>query len=151
AAATNAARDLQNAPANDMTPTRLAARARELAAEFDLSCEVLGREQILYAGMGAFSAVARGSEEQPQLITLRYEPEGATGPLLGFVGKAVTFDSGGISIKPGLGMAGMKFDMSGGAAVLEATAAIARLGLPVRVVAVVGATENLPSGRAMKP
>ena len=151
AEATNATRDLQNAPANEMTPTRLAERARALADEHGLACEVLGREQILYAGMGAFSGVARGSEEEPQLITLRYEPEGARGPVLGLVGKAVTFDSGGISIKPGTGMSGMKFDMSGGAAVLEAIGAIARLRVPVRVIAVVGATENLPSGRAMKP
>jgi leucyl aminopeptidase len=101
--------------------------------------------------MGAFSGVARGSHEEPRLIVLRYEPEGATGPRLGFVGKAVTFDSGGISIKPGAKMAEMKFDMSGGAAVLEATGAIARLGLPVRLVSVIGATENLPSGHALKP
>jgi leucyl aminopeptidase len=151
AEAANAARDLQNAPGNELTPTRLAARARELAEELGLRCEVLGREQIRYAGMGAFAAVAQGSAEEPQLITLRYAPEDAVGPVLGLVGKAVTFDSGGISIKPGLGMSGMKFDMSGGAAVLEATAAIARLGLPVGVVAVIGATENLPSGTALKP
>jgi leucyl aminopeptidase len=149
--ATNAARDLQNTPANEMTPTRLAQRARELADELGLSCEVLGREQIQYAGMGAFSAVARGTEEEPQLITLRHEPEGASGPVLGLVGKAVTFDAGGISIKPGMGMSAMKFDMSGGAAVLEAMGAIARLALPIRVIAVIGATENLPSGAAMKP
>jgi leucyl aminopeptidase len=151
AEAANAARDLQNAPSNELTPTRLAARARAIADELGLSCEVLGREQIRYAGMGAFAAVAQGSEEEPQLITLRYAPAEATGPTLGLVGKAVTFDSGGISIKPGLGMSGMKFDMSGGAAVLEATAAIARLKLPVQVIAVIGATENLPSGVAMKP
>jgi leucyl aminopeptidase len=101
--------------------------------------------------MGAFAGVARGSDEEPQLITLRYEPAGAQGPVLGLVGKAVTFDSGGISLKPGAKMSEMKFDMSGGAAVLEATGAIARLGLPVRVVTVVGATENLPSGHALKP
>jgi leucyl aminopeptidase len=151
AEAQNAARDLANAPANELTPSRLAARARELAAELGLDCEVLGREQIRYAGMGAFAAVAQGSEEEPQLITLRYSGENATGPTLGFVGKAVTFDSGGISIKPGSKMSTMKSDMSGGAAVLEATAAIARLGLPVNVVAVIGATENLPSGNAFKP
>jgi leucyl aminopeptidase len=149
--AANAARDLQNAPANEMTPERLAARAREIAAEYGLSCEVLGREQIRYAGMGAFAAVAQGSDQEPQLITLRYAPEHTNGPMLGFVGKAVTFDSGGISIKPALGMSGMKYDMSGGAAVLEATAAIARLGLPVQLISVIGATENLPSGGAMKP
>ena len=101
--------------------------------------------------MGAFAAVARGSHAEPQLITIRYEPPGVAGPLLGLVGKGVTFDSGGISIKPSLKMSEMKFDMSGAAAVLEATGAIARLGLPVRVVTVIGATENLPSGHAVKP
>jgi leucyl aminopeptidase len=101
--------------------------------------------------MGAFAGVARGSDEEPRLITIRYDAPDASGPVLGYVGKGVTFDSGGISIKPGLGMSGMKFDMSGGAAVLEATAAIARLKLPVTVIAVIGATENLPSSRAMKP
>jgi leucyl aminopeptidase len=151
AAAVNAARDLQNAPANVLTPTALAHRARELAEELGLQVDVLGREQIEAAGMGAFAGVARGSHEDPALITLRYEPDGAQGPVLGFVGKSVTFDSGGISIKPAAKMHEMKFDMSGGAAVLEATGAIARLGLPVRVIAVVGATENLPSGHAMKP
>src|ERR1039457_6121920 len=104
--------------------------------------------------MGAFACVAQGSEQEPALIVLRYESpdaRGVGGPLIGFVGKAVTFDSGGISLKPGAKMAEMKFDMSGGAAVLEAVAAIARLQLPVKLVAVVGATENLPSGRAIKP
>ena len=149
--AANAARDLQNAPANELTPTKLAGRARQLADELGLSCEVLGREQIRYSGMGAFAAVAQGSHEEPQLITLRYAGPNAKGPTIGLVGKAVTFDSGGISIKPGLGMSGMKFDMSGGAAVLEATAAIARMRLPISVIAVIGATENLPSGHAMKP
>ena len=152
AEAANAARDLQNAPANDLTPTRLAERAEALAAELpDLTAEVLDRAGIEAAGMGAFAGVARGTAEEPRLITLRYEPAGAEGPVLGLVGKAVTFDSGGISIKPGARMAEMKFDMSGGAAVLEATGAIARLGLPIRLVAVVGATENLPSGTALKP
>jgi leucyl aminopeptidase len=113
--------------------------------------EVWGREEIVAAGMGAFAGVAQGSDEPPALITLRYEPENATGPVLGLVGKAVTFDSGGISIKPGRGMSDMKFDMSGGAAVVGAMRAIARLALPVRVVGVVGATENLPSGHAVKP
>jgi len=152
ATAANAARDLQNAPANHLTPTRLAERARELAAELDgLTVETMGRAEIEAAGMGAFAGVARGSHEEPQLITLRYEPAGAEGPVLGLVGKAVTFDSGGISLKPGAKMSEMKFDMSGGAVVLEATGAIARLGLPVRVVTVIGATENLPSGHALKP
>ncbi len=155
AEAANSARDLQNRSANDLTPTALAEYAVELAGEIEaLSVEVEGRAGIAARGMGAFAAVALGSEQEPALITLRYEPpDGAAtdGPVLGFVGKAVTFDSGGISLKPGAKMAEMKFDMSGGAAVLEAVAAIARLGLPVKLVAVVGATENLPSGRSVKP
>jgi leucyl aminopeptidase len=148
AEAANAARDLQNAPGNEMTPTALADRARSLPG---LQVEVWGRAEIEAAGMGALAGVARGSHEDPKLITMRYEPEDVAGPVLGFVGKGVTFDSGGISIKPGNKMSEMKFDMSGGAAVIEATGAIARLGLPVRVVSVVGATENLPSGHALKP
>ena len=152
ATAANAARDLQNAPANDVTPTRLAERAAELAEELEgLTAEAVGRDAIVAAGMGAFAGVAQGTHEEPQLITLRYDPPGAEGPVLGLVGKAVTFDSGGISLKPGTKMSEMKFDMSGGAAVLEATGAIARLGLPVRVVTVIGATENLPSGHSVKP
>jgi leucyl aminopeptidase len=152
AEAVNAARDLQNRPANDLTPTALAAHAGALAREIDgLTVEVEGREGIVGRGMGAFAAVAQGSEQEPALITLRYEGAGASGPVLGFVGKAVTFDSGGISLKPGAKMAEMKFDMSGGAAVIEAVAAIARLALPVKLVGVVGATENLPSGRSVKP
>jgi leucyl aminopeptidase len=148
----NLTRDLQNRPANDLTPTALAERAREIADRHDtLTLEVMGRKEIEAAGMGAFAGVAQGTYEEPQLITLRYEGPGAEGPTLGYVGKAVTFDSGGISLKPGNKMSDMKFDMSGGAAVLGATAAIARLGLPVRLVAVIGATENLPSGRSMKP
>ena len=148
AEAANAARDLQNAPANEMTPSALAERARALPG---LEVEVWGRAEIEAAGMGAFAAVAQGTHEEPQLITLRYEPPDVAGPLLGLVGKGVTFDSGGISIKPGQKMSEMKFDMSGAAAVLEATGAIARLGLPARVVTVIGATENLPSGHAVKP
>jgi len=162
AAAVNAARDLQNRPGNDLTPTALADYARALGEEIEgLQVEVQGRAGIEGLGMGAFAAVARGSEQEPALIVLKYEGGGGaeggadrippTRPLLGFVGKAVTFDSGGISLKPGAKMAEMKFDMSGGAAVLEAVAAIARLRLPVKLIAVVGATENLPDGRAIKP
>ena len=154
AEAANAARDLQNRPANDLTPTVLAAHATALAAEVEaLSVEVEGREEIRGRGMGAFAAVAQGSEQEPALITLRYEPPAgqARGPLLGFVGKAVTFDSGGISLKTAAKMHEMKFDMAGGAAVIEAIAALAELDAPVRVVGVVGATENLPSGTAVKP
>ena len=150
--AVSEARDLQNRPANDLTPTALAEHARKLGEEIQhLSVEVEGRDGLLARKMGAFAAVAQGSDQEPALITMRYEPPGASGPLLGFVGKAVTFDSGGISLKPGAKMAEMKFDMSGGAAVISALAAIARIGLPVRIVAVVGATENLPSGRSVKP
>ncbi|HYM56120.1 MAG TPA: leucyl aminopeptidase [Solirubrobacteraceae bacterium] len=150
--AVNRARDLQNRPGNDLTPAALGDYAMALGEEIGgLSVEVEGREGIAGRGMGAFAAVAQGSDQEPALITIRYQGPGATGPTLGFVGKAVTFDSGGISLKPGAKMAEMKFDMSGGAAVLEAVAAIARLQLPVKLVAVVGATENLPSGRSVKP
>ncbi|WP_205699218.1 leucyl aminopeptidase [Conexibacter sp. SYSU D00693] len=149
AEAVNACRRLQESPANEATPEALAARARELHPA--VRVEVEGRDGIEARGMGAFAAVAQGTRREPQLITLRYEPDGATGPVLGLVGKAVTFDTGGISLKPGAKMAEMKFDMSGGAAVLEAIGAIARLGLPVRVVGVVGATENMPGGQAMRP
>jgi leucyl aminopeptidase len=152
AEAVNAARDLQNRPGNDLTPTALGGYAEALAREIDgLSVEVEGREEIVGRGMGAFAAVAQGSHQEPALITMRYESPDANGPVLGFVGKAVTFDSGGISLKPGAKMAEMKFDMSGGAAVIEAVAAIARLRLPAKLVAGVGATENLPSGHAVKP
>ena len=157
AQATNEARDLQNRPANDLTPSALAEHARKLGEELEhLSVEVEGRAGIVGRSMGAFAAVAQGSEQEPALITLRYEPPNLTGPraghpILGLVGKAVTFDSGGISLKPGPKMSEMKFDMSGGAAVISAIAAIARIGLPVRIVGVVGATENLPSGRSVKP
>jgi leucyl aminopeptidase len=155
AEAVNKARDLQNRPGNDLTPTALAEYALALGEEIDsLQVEVEGRSGIEGLGMGAFASVAQGSEQEPALIVLKYEgpPNQQTrGPLLGFVGKAVTFDSGGISLKPGAKMAEMKFDMSGGAAVVEAVAAIARLQLPVKLVAVVGATENLPSGGAIKP
>ncbi|HEV7750262.1 MAG TPA: leucyl aminopeptidase [Baekduia sp.] len=150
--AVNRARDLQNAPPNLMTPTALGLRAQEIAAGYDaLTCEVTGREGIEALGMGAFAAVAQGTDEEPALIVLRYGPADAHGPVLGLVGKAVTFDAGGISIKPAGSMADMKYDMTGGAAVLEAVGAIAALELPVRIVAVVGATENLLGPRAMKP
>ncbi len=135
-----------------MTPTHLARRAQDLAGELEgLQCAVEGREQIVARGMGCFAAVAQGSYQEPALITLRYSGPNAAGPTLGLVGKAVTFDTGGISIKPSAAMSEMKFDMSGGAAVLEAAGAIARLRLPVNLIAVIGATENMPSGRSVKP
>ncbi len=146
--AVNVARDLQNAPANELTPSALADRARTLDG---VTVEVLDRRGIEAAGMGAFAGVARGSDEEPRLITISYDAPDVAGPKLGFVGKAVTFDAGGISLKPAAKMSEMKFDMSGGAAVLAATGAIAALGLPVHLVSVIGATENLPSGHALKP
>jgi leucyl aminopeptidase len=151
ARAANRARDLQNQPSNVATPSYLADRAAGIAAEHGLEFDIRDREWIEGKGMGAFAAVARGSEEEPRLIELRYEGAGASGPTLGFVGKAVTFDTGGISLKPSAKMEEMKFDMSGGAAVLEATAAIAELGLPVNLITVIPSTENMPSGRATKP
>jgi leucyl aminopeptidase len=152
ATAANAARDLQNLPANVATPSFLAERATEIADQYDaLEVEVFDREAIVSRGMGAFASVAQGTHEEPHLIVLRYRPTGATGPHLGFVGKAVTFDTGGISIKPSAKMQEMKFDMSGGAAVIESMAGIAELGLPVTVTAVVPSTENMPSGHAVKP
>jgi leucyl aminopeptidase len=152
--AQNRARDLQNTPPNDMTPAALSERARALAGEVEhVQAEVHGPEFLAERGMGAFLAVARGSSMPPALVVLRYEHPDAdpARPVLGLVGKAVTFDSGGLSLKPATSMPDMKFDMSGGAAVIEAVGAIARLGLPLRVVAVVGATENMPSGSAMRP
>src|SRR2546423_280834 len=149
--AQNAARDLQNLPSNVATPTFLAERAQELAgAHQKLSVEVWDRERIASEGMGAFTAVAQGTDTEPRLIVLRYEADGS-GPLLGYVGKAVTFDTGGISIKPSSKMQEMKFDMSGGAAVIESMGAIAALDLPARIIAVVPSTENMPSGHAVKP
>ncbi len=152
AEAQNAARDLQNLPANVATPSFLAERARELAEAHDtLTVETFGREEIAAMGMGALTAVAQGTYAEPQLIVLRYAGPNATGPHLGFVGKAVTFDTGGISIKPSAKMQEMKFDMSGGAAVIESMGAIAALGLPATITAIVPSTENMPSGRAMRP
>jgi leucyl aminopeptidase len=153
AQAANRARDLANGPPNDLTPERLAERAAEIAeGSVELSYESFGREQVETMGMGAFAGVARGAHHEPRLIVLRYEPAGARDDLvLGLVGKAVTFDTGGISLKPADFMEEMKGDMSGGAAVLEGTSAVAELGLPLRVIAVVGATENMIGGGAFRP
>src|SRR3954447_10448252 len=150
AEAANAARDLQNTPANDMTPAAVADAARALEGD-GVAVEVHGRDFLASERMGAFAAVAQGSDTEPALIVLRHDGPGADGPVLGLVGKAVTFDTGGISIKPAAKMHEMKFDMSGGAAVVQAVGAIARLGLPVRVIGVVGATENMLNGRSMRP
>ncbi len=150
AAAQNRARDLGNTPGNDLTPAALAAYAQEAAERIEgLGVAIMDEEAIAAAGMGAFAAVAQGSAQGARLIRLEYD--GGPGPLLGLVGKAVTFDTGGISLKPAGKMHEMKFDMGGGAAVIEGISAIAELGLPVRALGVVGATENMPGGRAIKP
>jgi leucyl aminopeptidase len=148
----NFTRTLVNEPSNRMTPTILAERAKQMAQEVGLKCEVYGADKIKELKMGAFWSVAQGSDEPPALIVLRYEPAGAPEkPVLGLVGKGVTFDTGGISIKPADGMEKMKYDMAGGAAMLGAMRAIALLKPKVKVIAVVCATENMPSGKAQKP
>jgi leucyl aminopeptidase len=147
----DAARDLANRPPNDLTPPGLAAYARSLDHPA-LTVEAYGRDWIESQGMGALAAVGQSSRHDPQLIVLRYEPEDAVADVtLGLVGKAITFDSGGVSLKPPLRMQDMKGDMAGGAAVIEGAAAIAELGLPVRVLAVVASSENLQGGAAFKP
>src|SRR5690349_15088018 len=151
---TNRARDLVNSPPNETTPERLAERAQEIASSVQhVSADALGPDQIDKLGMGALAAVAQGSDNPARLVVLRYDPpEPARGDVvLGLVGKAITFDTGGISLKPSLHMEDMKGDMAGGAAVIEATGAIAELGLPVRVLTVAAASENMPSGHAYRP
>ena len=148
----NFTRDLVNEPSNRMTPTILAERAKKMCAEVGLKCEVYGADKIKELKMGAFWSVAQGSDEPPALIVMRYEPAGAPAkPVLGLVGKGITFDSGGISIKPADGMEKMKYDMAGGATMIGAMRAIALLKLKVKVIAIVTATENMPSGKAQKP
>ena len=150
--AQNRARDLANAPPNDLTPTALGEYAAGLAEEREsLTVTVTDGEEIRSRGMGAFAAVAQGSKQDPCLITLEYDGGVADAPRLALIGKAVTFDSGGLNIKPGASQIDMKFDMCGGAAVIEAVAALAELRAPVRVLGVVGATENMVNGRAVKP
>jgi leucyl aminopeptidase len=152
ATAQNRARDLANAPPNELTPSALADYAVSLAAPRPgLEVAVHDRQAIRELRMGAVCAVAQGSNEEPRLIELRYEPDGRDEPWLALVGKAVTFDSGGLSLKPPRSMVEMKFDMCGGAAVLEAIAALADLGSPARVLGLVGAVENLPGPGAMRP
>ncbi len=152
--AVNGARDLSNTPANHLTPTILAEHAKALADAIPgLTCTVLGTSKLEKLGAGALLGVAQGSAQPPKMIVLRYRPQAPAQPgeVLGLVGKAVTFDTGGISIKPSSGMEEMKLDMGGGAAVLEGTALVAALGLPVELLAVIPATENMPSGTAVKP
>jgi leucyl aminopeptidase len=148
----NFTRDLVNEPSNRMTPTILAERAKQMAAEVGLKCEDYGADKIRQLKMGAFWGVAQGSDEPPALIVLRYEPAGASDKIhLGLVGKAVTFDTGGISIKPADGMEKMKYDMAGGATMIGVMRAIALLKPQVKVTAIICATENMPSGKAQKP
>jgi leucyl aminopeptidase len=150
--AQNFTRDLVNEPGNRMTPTILADRAKKMCDETGLKCEIYGGDKIKELKMGAFWSVAQGSDEEPRLIVMRHEPAGAPEkPVLGLVGKGITFDSGGISIKPGDGMEKMKYDMAGGAAMIGAMRAIAQLKLNLRVVGIVCASENMPSGKAQKP
>jgi leucyl aminopeptidase len=150
AEATISARDLVNEPGNTLTPTELARRARAMARAAGVRCEVLGPRELGQLGAGGLLGVARGSQEPPRLIVLTHAGRRG-GPHLGLVGKGVTFDSGGISIKPAENMEAMKGDMAGAAAAIAAVCAIARLNLPLRVTAVIPATENLPSGSALKP
>jgi len=151
AEAANRARDLQTLPANVADPAYMVARAHEIAgAHESIAIEVLGPAELEREGMGGMLAVAAGSAKDPALIVLRYSG-GGSAPRLGLVGKTVTFDSGGISLKPPASMPDMKMDMSGGAAVLEATAAIAELGLAVELTAVLPVVENMPSGTATRP
>jgi len=151
---TNRARDLANMPPNELTPSTLGERALALADEHDyLTARALGPAEMQALGMGALLAVGRGSRNEPQLIVVRYDPPEQTRPeiLLGLVGKSITFDSGGISIKPAANMQDMKGDMAGGAGALEGIGALAALGTPVRALAVLAAAENLPGGDALRP
>jgi|CZKL01.1.fsa_nt_gi leucyl aminopeptidase len=148
----NFARVQVNEPGNVLTPTVFGQRAAAMAKEVGLQCEVHSTEKLHELKMGAFWSVSQGSEEPPALIVLRYEPQGVTeGPVLGLVGKGITFDTGGISIKPSDNMEKMKYDMAGGAAMLGAMRAIALLKPKVRVIGIVCASENMPDGKAQKP
>lgn len=153
AEAQNFTRDLANEPANLMTPAILAERARGMCAEVSLECEVLDQDRMRQLGMGSLLGVAQGSAEPPELIVIRYRPTapGSSGDHLGLIGKGVTFDTGGVSIKPAEGMEKMKYDMSGGAAVLGAMRAIAQLKPAIPVTALVPAVENMVGSRAQRP
>jgi leucyl aminopeptidase len=148
----NLSRGLANEPGNTLTPREFARRASAIAGEAGVAVDVLDEERIVQLGMGLLLGVARGSTEPPRLMVFRYDPPSAPAtPVLGLVGKGITFDSGGISIKPAEGMDRMKDDMAGGAAVACAMRAIALLAAPIRVIGVVPTTENMPGGRAVKP
>ena len=152
AESTMLARDLVNHPANVMTPTRMADTAREVAQSVGLELDVMDRDRMKEHGMGAFLGVAQGSEEPPQLIVLTYrgDPEHPENNL-GLVGKGITFDTGGISLKPAANMEAMKGDMAGGASVIAAMRAIGSLKPRINVTGLIAATENMPGGRAQRP
>jgi leucyl aminopeptidase len=149
----NLTRDLVNEPANRLTPTVLAARARAMAEEQGIECEILDQDRMKQLGMGSLLGVAMGSAEPPAMIVLRYRPAGEAPQTahLGLVGKGVTFDSGGLSIKPAEGMEKMKYDMAGGAAMIGAMRAIAQLKPSIQVTAVIPAVENMTGSRAQRP
>jgi leucyl aminopeptidase len=151
ASATNMARDMVNEPANYMTPSQMAEAAKGIASKYNLEFKVFDREDMEAMGMGALLGVAKGSNQPPKLITLSYKGDERSEKTLGFLGKGITFDSGGISIKPSEGMGEMKDDMAGAAAVMTALLAIAQLKPKINVTAIIPATENLPSGTALKP
>jgi leucyl aminopeptidase len=158
AAAQNFTRSLVNEPGNVLTPTELGRRAAAMCAEVGIKCEVHSTAKLKELGMGAFAAVAQGSEEPPALIVMTYEPQLKKGetaaegaPVLGLVGKGITFDTGGISIKSADGMEKMKYDMAGAGAMIGAMRAIAQLKPKVKVIGVVCSAENMPDGKAFKP
>jgi leucyl aminopeptidase len=151
AEATNLARDMVNEPANYMTPSHMAEMAMKLAETYQLEVNVLETEQMKELGMGALLGVARGSQQPPKFIILHYKGKDSAEIDVALVGKGITFDSGGISIKPSEGLAEMKGDMAGGAAVMAALSAVAQLKPKINVTAIIPATENLPSGNALKP
>jgi leucyl aminopeptidase len=149
----NRARDLANMPPNELNPHTLGEKAKELAREHEhLTCDVLATRELDDLGMGALSAVGRGSRNEPRLIVLRYDPPNPREKIvLGLVGKSITFDTGGISLKPAPKMEDMKGDMAGGAGTLHGIGAVAALRLPVRAIAVLAAAENMPGGDAFRP
>lgn len=150
----NFARDLANEPPNILHPTEMAKRAEKMAKDVGLKCEILDEKQMQKLGMGSLLSVSLGSEQPAKLIVLKYEPKKSTGKkgeLLALVGKGITFDTGGISLKPGEGMDAMKYDMSGGATVLGTMKAIGHLKPSIPVLGIVAAVENMPDGKATRP
>jgi len=145
------ARDMINEPSNFMTPTDMAENAMKMATEVGLECTVMDRQEMQDLGMGALLSVSQGSQQPPKFIVLKYLGDPSSTKAVGLVGKGITFDSGGISLKPADNMGEMKTDMAGGATVMAALRAIAQLKVRLNVMALVPATENLPGGRALKP